>query len=182
MRSSKRKEPVNTDELRARAEAIRLLYLQSLPPDYKSRYSDVADPDKLDMIFRATRAGLRISQACEAAGINQVTIQRWTHLAEANPLGAHAAFVNTLKTLRREGQINRLEKIEAHGDREWCALAWINERTDQETFALQKDKSDGPQVIVQIGVKDSDVRVLATHSPESSDRLLSPVRVQQIAE
>jgi hypothetical protein len=56
--------------------------------------------------------------------------------------------VNDLKALRRQGQLARLEKIEAHGDREWVALAWLNERTDQEQFALQREKHDGPKVIV----------------------------------
>jgi hypothetical protein len=170
----------NPDEVRKAALAISQKYRDSLPPDYRSRFSNIADEDKLDIIFRGTRAGLRMPQVCEAAGIDYRTIQRWTQLAEQDPESPHGVFVTTLKLLRRQGQVQRLEKIEAHGDREWTPLAWLNERTDQETYALQKDKTDGPAVIVQIGVKDSDVQVQISADLSPSTQAL-PVSLSTLA-
>jgi hypothetical protein len=80
------------------------------------------------------------------------------------PEGAHAAFVGALKRAKAHDKLRRLEKIERHGDREWTALAWINERTDPEQFGRRHEDASVPRVAVQIGVQANDVQVRLSDS------------------
>ena len=145
--------------LQQQADAIAAHYLTGLPDDYTGRHSAVADPDTVAILLRAFGSGLNQRDSCAAAGISPDTFQRWMQLAVADPTSAYAAFAVALKGARAQGKLRRLEKIEKHGDKEWTALAWGLERTDPEQFALRKDSSDSPKVIVQIGAGAGDVKV-----------------------
>jgi hypothetical protein len=145
-----------------RAEAIAEQYLAALPATYASRLSSISEPDTVEVLLKGFASGLNDRDCCLAAGVSTRTLSRWYELAEADPQSAHGLFVTALKQARAEGKLRRLQKIEEHGNsgpKHWVALAWLNERTDQAQFALQKTESDGPKVVVQIGVKDSDVAV-----------------------
>jgi hypothetical protein len=137
------------------------------------RYSDIADPDTVAMLFRATAAGLNQRDAALAAGIDPRTFQRWVSQAEAEPDSAYATFVAHLKASKAEGKLKHLENIAKHSVKEWTASAWTLERTDPEQFALRKDTDSSPRVIVQIGVSQSDVQVSVVEA-------LSPVAPKQL--
>jgi hypothetical protein len=148
--------------LQDQAEAIANQYLAGIPPTYDGRYSEIAEPAVVQTLLKAFSSGLKPEKAALAAGLHPRTVQRWMERAEAEPDSAFASFATALKSAREQGMLRRLEKIEEHGNsdaKQWTALAWINERTDPESFALRKEESNGPRVVVQIGVKDSDVQV-----------------------
>ena len=157
-RSSKRpiiRDVSSTEE----AATVARAYLDSMPTEHAGRLSGLADTATVETLLRGFRSGLKVADCCEAAGISTRTYQRWVERAEAEPDGAHGAFVAALKRARAHGKLRRLEKIERHGDREWTALAWINERTDPEQFGKRHEDASVPRVVVQIGVQASDVQV-----------------------
>ena len=151
-----------TPDALASAAQIRALYLATLPDDYKYRISALADEGIISRLIHCASLGLTQTASAEAAGIHVATWLRWTREAEDNPDSPQAHLVDILKHARRQGQQVRLAKIIEHGNsdaKHWTALAWSLERTDQEQFALKRDTESGPRVLVQIGIKDSDVNV-----------------------
>lgn len=166
--------------LNEQAEAIANQYLAGIPPTYDGRYSEIAEPAVVKTLLRAFSSGMKPDKASVAAGIHPRTLSRWMARADEEPDSAFASFAIALKSAREQGMLRRLEQIEAHGNsdaKQWTALAWINERTDPESFALRKDESAGPKVIVQIGVKDSDVQVQI-----SASESLSPVSHKELGQ
>ncbi len=145
--------------LQQRATAIAEQYMESLSPDHAGKFSVLAQPDVILTLFRAVSAGLNQRDSCAAAGIHPRTFQKWQQQADDEPDGAHAAFFADLKAARAAGKLSHLENIKRHSQKEWTASAWTLERTDPEQFALRKDSSDAPKVVVQIGVSAQDVQV-----------------------
>lgn len=142
------------------AEAISQQYLQNPPA---GRYSELADADVIRTLFHATELGLNNLSACDAAGIDRTTFQRWSQRAELEPESAYASFARELKRLRRVGQLELLNRIKVASEKPqfWTAAAWTLERTDPEQFALRKDDAQVPKVVVNIGVSSvADVKVL----------------------
>jgi hypothetical protein len=163
----------HTLSLTEKAHAIADQYLAAIPGTYNGRYSEIADPDVITAIFEAIAAGLKDSAACQAAGIDPTTFQRWVKRAEAEPDSAYAAFAAELKVLRQQRKVRILKRLEkaSESPQYWTAGAWLLERTEPEEFALRKDDSNSPKVIVQIGTKDGDISVS-----------LSPVNQGQLGE
>ena len=157
--------------LQRKAHDIADQYLAAIPPTYNGRYSEIADPTVIQTIFEAISAGLKDGAACQAAGIDTTTFQRWVKRAEAEPDSAFAAFAAELKVLRQQRKVRILKRLEKASEKEqyWTAGAWLLERTEPEEFALRKDDSNAPKVIVQIGVQGQDVQV--TLSPTNQGQL-----------
>lgn len=134
--------------LAEQAQSIVQTYLATVP--VQAHNSHLADPDALAILFNAVSRGLNDADSCHCAGISQESLKRWNIIGTEQPESAHGLFVRTLKNARSSGKLRRLEKIEKAGEdpRYWAANAWINERTDPEQFALRKEDSQVPQVIV----------------------------------
>ncbi len=144
------------------AQDISEEYLAELPPDYENKLSAIAKPDVVETLLEGMRSGLNDRDSCTAAGIDQHTYMRWVREADTHPNTAYASFVRAMKEARAAGKLSRLKKLIQHGEsapQHWTALAWSLERTDPEQFALRKDDSSVPKVVVQIGVQHSDVKV-----------------------
>lgn len=150
--------------LSEQASEIAERYIANLDPNWTGRWSALAQPDTVEVLLKGFRSGLNDRDCCLAAGIHPRTLSRWQETAEAHPESAHASFVAALKAARAEGKLKRLQRIEkaSEKDQHWTAAAWLLERTDPEQFALRKDTESGPKIVVQIGVKDSDVQVQVT--------------------
>jgi hypothetical protein len=161
---------VDSQSLTAKAHAIADQYLAAIPGTYNGRYSELAEPDVILAIFRAVTAGLKDAAACEAAGINRTTLGRWLQRAEAEPHSAYAAFAHELKAMRQQRKVRILERLEkaSESPQYWTAGAWLLERTEPEEFALRKDDSQAPRVVVQIGVQNSDVQITVGETPQPS--------------
>lgn len=143
------------------AQAISQQYKAQTVDSLAARNSHLADPETLDLLIDAASNGLNNQDACLAAGLHPKTLIRWHELAEANPDSAQATFVQALKRARSAGKLAVLKRIQTASEKPqfWTAGAWLLERTDPEQFALRKDDSNAPRVIVQIGARDSDVQV-----------------------
>jgi hypothetical protein len=150
-------------------EAIASQYLASMDPSYVGRFSELAKPDVVATLLQGFSAGLKPADCCEAAGIHPQTLVRWQARAAEAPESAYAAFVLALKSARAHGKLALLNRIKEAAEKPqfWTAAAWTLERTDPEQFALRKDSSDQPKVVVQIGAGAGDVQVnVLTVSPQ----------------
>jgi hypothetical protein len=125
--------------------------------------SHLADPVTLQALIDAATAGLNDKSACEAAGLHPETLQRWQKNVSDNPQQSppHTAFILALKEARARGKLELLNRIKAASEKPqfWTAAAWTLERTDPEQFALRKDDSQVPRVVVQLGGNVGDVKV-----------------------
>ena len=175
----------DTDLVIRDAPAIAQAFLDGVPADWTGRHTAIADEPTVRTFLEGAELGLNDKSLCEAAGISLRTFQRWQQLAEQRPESAHGMFVTALKAARSRGKAVLLRRIAAAAEKPqfWTAAAWTLERTDPEQFALRKDGSDGPKVIVQIGAGASDVQVgvlvvqpqdvgVSTHLPEVSEKSL----------
>lgn len=153
--------------LAEKAEAIADQYLAQLPPDHAGRFSAIADTDTVAMLLQAFESGLNQRDSCLAAGINPRTFQRWQDEADAHPDSAHATLVALLKEQRAKGKLWHLQNIKRHALKEWEASGWTLERTDTEQFGKDKERREGPQVIVINGLRTDQVTFACSTQPLS---------------
>lgn len=160
----------------ALAEQIASRYV----PPAGGGWSEIGNVQAVMMLLQASANGLKPHDACLAAGISTSTLNRWMKRAEEEPDSAYAALAQAIKEARAKGKLWHLQNIQRHALAEWTASAWTLERTDPEQFALRKDNSDTPKVVVQIGAGAQDVKVGVliqggeTLSPSVDVQTLSP--------
>jgi hypothetical protein len=171
---SRASAPPSPEELEALAKQIASRYT---PPE-TGGWSEIGSPFVIRMLLEASATGLKPHDACQSAGISTDTLTRWLKRAETEPDSPYAALAEAIKTARAQGKRWHLENIQRHSLKEWTASAWTLERTDPEQFALRKEDNDAPRVLVQIGVSDSEIKVLvsdgdlkAALSPQNSHQL-----------
>ncbi len=155
-------------KLQETASKLARAYILSLPEDHRGRYSKLADDVTIGMLFRGAAAGLPDNDACQAAGLHPTTLQRWQQIANEDPNSINAAFSAELKSLRSNGKLAMLERIRAAADKpqHWTAGAWVLERGDPEHWGQRRDTDANiPRIVVQIGVRDSDVSVALSSAP-----------------
>ena len=87
----------------------------------------------VDIICEYLASGNYISVACEAAGIDTVTLRRWSVRAEEGE-EPYVEFVRQLKEAEAKAEALRLSRIDKAGDKSWQALAWILERTKPQKY------------------------------------------------
>jgi hypothetical protein len=144
------------------------------PPEHGG-WSEIGDPLIIRTLLEGIALGLKNHDACQAAGIYVGTLTRWLKRAEAEPESAYAALAEAMKSARAKGKAWHLANIQRHSVSEWTASAWTLERTDPEQFALRKETTDGPKVIVQIGAGSGDVQVNVVQAGAGSETLPASV-------
>ena len=149
----------------AEAQAIANQYLQQSElvhrEDYHGRLAELADPDVLQRLFTALADGNYPSAAATAAGIHRNTLDRWMKLGEEQPDSAYGAFVAAVKRAEAEAEAALVAKVNRASNlpQFWAAGMTLLERRHPEKWARRQDDSGaGPRVVIQIGVKDSDVQ------------------------
>lgn len=157
-----------SQSLQAQAAAIADKYT---PPASNGRHSAIADEATVETLLRGFRSGLNDRDCCLAAGINPRTLTRWYEIAEQQPDSAQALFVDALKRERANGKLARLQRIERAADdpKYWASNAWILERTDPEQFALRKEDSQVPQIVVHAeGAREIKIGIIQPNTFASS--------------
>ena len=87
----------------------------------------------VDIICKYLSQGNYLTVACEAAGIDTVTLRRWAARAEDGE-EPYVAVVQQLKEAEAKAEALRLSRIDKAGDKSWQALAWILERTKPQKY------------------------------------------------
>lgn len=129
------------------------------PPE-TGRPSALSDPDTLTELLAQVAAGNRREVACSLAGISTRTLSRWLELGEAGT-EPQAAFVKALKRAEAQAEAGIVANvIEASKKPQfWAAGMTYLERKYPDAWGRRSEDGNGPRIVVQIGVKDSDVRV-----------------------
>lgn len=141
--------------LRAQAEQIAEHYLA----DYQTgKPSQLGEPDVLQLLLAAVADGLSYDSACKCAGISPRTIYNWKQRAEAGDSAAQS-FVQALEKTEAEVERRATRNTLRAGEypQFWAANMTYLERKYPEKWGRRQDDSSSPRVVVQIGIKDSDV-------------------------
>ena len=144
------------------------------PPE-NGRPSSFGDPDTLTQLLTAIAAGNRRETACQLAGISGRTLYRWIEQGEAGE-EPQAAFVRELKRAEAISEAKIVANVIAASEKPqfWAAGMTYLERKYPEHWGRRNEDGNAPRVVVQIGVKDSDVNVQVTE--------LSPAVTRELPE
>lgn len=146
------------------AAAIAAAYRANQRPwPHCGRGSALTDVNAIAHLLEAVSDGLTPAQAASAVGFHQTTMARWLQRAEQEPASAYGMLREALQTARdrrRRRLLGTIERASEKGPQYWPAAAWSLERGFGSDYKLTSDKTGGG-VVIQIGVKDSEVTVHA---------------------
>lgn len=105
-------------------------------------------------------AGNYYDTAAEIAGIAPRTLDYWLERGETGE-EPYNAFLRAVKRAERKAEALAVSRVRAAGEKPqfWAAEMTFLQRRHPQRWS-QREESSGPRVIVQIGVKDSDVQVV----------------------
>lgn len=132
----------------------------------------LGDADKMAVLLAAIADGNYRETACKLAGISKAAFYNWLKRAEAGEEGA-IVFVDMLEKAEAFAESETVKNVRnaSKMPQFWAAgMTWL-ERKSPEKWGKRNDEGNAPKVIVQFGVRDSDVSVTFA-SPNTS---LSPV-------
>lgn len=129
------------------------------PPDV-GRPSSLGDADTLQELLTAISAGNRREVACQMAGIAPRTLYNWIERGE-HGIEPEARFVQALKRAEALSESKIVANVIAASEKPqfWAAGMTYLERKYPDAWGRRSDDSSVPRVVVQIGVKDGDVKV-----------------------
>lgn len=162
--------PTNTPDLtwQDAADLIAKLHKANRPPfPHCGAPSILEDSNLIAHLLDAVSDGLTPAQAGNALGINAQTVTNWLNRAAELPeppphehaaLALFAYSVKSAQDRRRRRLLGSIEAAGHKGAQYWTAHAWLLERGYGNDYKLAQDKTGGG-VVIQIGVKDSEVTV-----------------------
>jgi hypothetical protein len=133
--------------------------------------SRIGEADTVQQLLDAVEAGNYVETAAELAGIAKQTLYNWSKRADDRE-EPFLTLMDAVKRASARAEAAEVAKVRAAGNdpRFWAASMTYLERRHPDRWARRAEGNDGPKVIVQIGVKDSDVQVSV-----QSSVALSPV-------
>jgi hypothetical protein len=144
--------------LRAQAEGIADLYRRET---HIGAPSLLADPNTIHTLLAAVQDGNYVETACKLAGISKASYYNLKKRAESGDEPA-MAFVDALEkaeALAESQMVGCVSKAAQAGPQFWAAGMTLLERRHPERFGKRSDDSNAPKVIVQIGIRDSDITI-----------------------
>lgn len=128
--------------------------------DSPGRPSRIGEADTVQILLEAVHDGNYIETAAELAGLAKQTVYEWIKRGEARET-PYAAFADALKRATARAEAAEVAKVRQAGNdpRFWAASMTYLERRHPDRWARRSDDSSAPKVVVQIGVRDSDVQV-----------------------
>lgn len=136
-------------------------YIASLYQHAIGRPSAITDLYRVEKVLRYVADGNYIETAAKAAGFDRGTIHDWKKRAESGEPAA-VAFTRALEkaeAIAEMDAVTDVRKAGKAGPQYWAASATRLERRHPDRWGKRPEAVDTPRVIVQIGVKDGDVRV-----------------------
>lgn len=170
-------------------------YIAQLYQPAVGRPSIVTDVPRIAKYLSKIAAGNYLETAAKLAGITKQVIYEWRVHAD-NPKhenrATYQAFVNAEKRAEAAGEDEQVQNTRnaAKDPRFWAAGMTLLERRFPDRWARRNEDSSAPKVLVQIGVRDSDVQVsIASHpvSPSLPDApvslsLLNPMQSEAVSD
>jgi len=135
-------------------------------PPMTGRPSDIGNADTVLAILSSLEDGNYLEIASELAGVSENIIRNWVKRGEDGE-EPFDAFMRAVKRASAKAEAMEVGKVRTAGQdpRFWAASMTYLERRHPDRWARRSDGNDGPKVIVQIGVRDSDVQVQVQSSP-----------------
>lgn len=87
--------------------------------------------------------GLKYEDACLVAGISVSSFCEWRVKGEKQPDTIYGELLDSVKKAQAKRKQRLLKKIEAAGDEQWQANAWILERGHPDEFGKTKVEHEG---------------------------------------
>lgn len=122
--------------------------------------SRIGDSDLVQSFLECVLEGNYIETAAEVAGLSKVTVYDWLKRGEADETPFNL-FANAMKRASAQAERESVKRVRKAGEdaRFWAADMTFLERRHPEKWARRSEDSGAPKVVVQIGVRDSDVQV-----------------------
>ena len=114
----------------------------------------------MQLLLAAIKDGVSYDIACKSAGIAPRTIYNWKTRADRGEERA-IAFVQALEKAEADVERQAVRNMLKAGEKDmfWAANATYLQRRYPDRWGVRTDDGNTPKVVVQIGVKDSDVTV-----------------------
>lgn len=165
------------------------------PPD-TGRPSRLTETDTVSILLNAIEAGNYMETACALADLPKETVYQWLKRGQTehdDHTSPYRIFYDAVKRAEARAEAEAVEDVRKagkSGPQYWAASMTRLERRHPERWGKRPDEQTGPKVIVQIGVKDSDVQisVLSTSVDQAPTSLapsldtLSPPNINELAE
>lgn len=163
-------------------EAQRIADLYQAPA--VGRLSELADAETVSKFLQAIADGNYVETACRLAGIAKPTVYRW--LKEAEDLQdrtrePHRLFRDAMEKAQGMAEALAVARVRKAGEdpRFWAAEMTFLERRHPDRWARRSEDNNAPKVVVQIGVRDSDVRVELSPGSPAPSVLSSPLALDE---
>lgn len=140
-------------------------------------HSIITDVKAVEAFLKAIRDGNYLETSAKLAGISKSAIYEWLERAEQGE-DPYTRFADALKNAEAMAEAQDVANVRAAGKagpQFWAASMTYLERRHPERWGKRQDESSGPKVIVQIGVKDSDVQIQMISVSPSSTTLSPPL-------
>jgi hypothetical protein len=125
------------------------------------RPSGLADVRRLFKLLSLISRGNYLETAARAAGFSKQSIYSCRRLAETGDAPA-IAFVDALERAEALAEVEAVDAVRRAGQagpQFWAAAMTRLERRHPDRWGRRQDDAGAPKVIVQIGIKDSDVSI-----------------------
>jgi transposase len=128
--------------------------------------SRIGDSDLVQCFLECVLEGNYIETAADVAGLSKVTVYDWIKRGEAGDIPFNL-FAVAMKRASAQAEREAVKNVRTAGKegRNWAAEMTFLERRLPEKWARRSEDSAGPKVVVQIGVRDSDVQVSIQGQP-----------------
>ena len=160
----------STDSLAIEAQARAIA---SLAYDPGGLPSLVSQPEKVQILLGSLRDGNYREVACRQAGIAKQTFYNYLKRAEQGEEAA-IALVDAIENAEADAEgemVGAVRKAAKAGPQFWAAGMTYLERKAPDRWGRRQDDSSTPKVVVQIGIRDSDVTVHTSLSPDTRNDL-----------
>ena len=103
---------------------------------------ELLTPEMANMIVGMLQAGITVTIACETAGINIKTFERWVNKGkEAEPGTNYALFADGVKKARAMGEVNLVNILQKWAPKEPKWAAWLLERMFGERYGKKVEQT-----------------------------------------
>jgi hypothetical protein len=139
-----------------RAEAIAEMY----QPPAVGRPSAIGNIAHVQKFLEHIAAGNYVEPAAHAADLSPVTVYNWKKRGDRGE-EPYARFVKAWKEAEAQAEVETVPNIRRASQlpQFWAAGMTLLERRHPERWGRRTDENSGPRVIVNIGLRDSDVQV-----------------------
>ena len=155
--------------IQTQAQLIADRYLDRTPAP--GHPSTIADTEKVSLLLASLADGNYRETACLVAGIPKQTFYQWLKRADAGE-DAAIAFKDAVEKAEAAAEAGLVQNVRQASKlpQFWAAGMTLLERKSPDKWGRRQDDSSAPKVIVQIGIRDSDVSI-STLSPVPRNEL-----------